>query len=185
MANLNFDVQRFVEYTRDVTDTAIRGRRRISGNYGRLWINGVMIFEISAFSATTTFEREDVWIGNSRDTKVTGMTGEGEFTIRQVFTRGFDELLRNQQKGYDERFIFVGKLSDPDTSGGGVETVRIENVWVNEIEIMKFEKAAIIEKTIPFGFTPEDVYFDSSIAAPSVPGVVTTVNHFGYDDPSL
>lgn len=184
MRNLGFDIQRFVDYTRRETDKTLRGRRRLSGNYGRVYINNALIFEVSAFSTKVTFEREDIWIGNSKDSKVTGLTGEGELTIKQVFSRGFDVYMKNQLKGWDERFQFIGYLADPDTLNGEYEFVKFDNVWINEIEVIKFEKASVIEKTIPFGFTPEDVEFSKSIGAPDETSDTTigTVEHVTLDN---
>ena len=159
-----FDIQQFA---RDYQDTAFRGRRRISGNWGRLYINGVMIFEISAFEAKITAERDDVWIGQSADSKITGLKGEGSFTIRQVFTRGVNRLMENYQNGYDERFVFIAELKDPDVYQHQVERVRLENVWVNELPIINFEKAAVVDKEFSFGWTPEDTFFQDAIEIPA------------------
>lgn len=158
-----FKIQRFA---RDAIDMRFRGRNRLSGNWGRLYIGGVMIFEISSFECTVTADRDDVIIGQSKDSKIVSLTGEGNFVIKQVFSRGFDKLFQNWKEGYDERFIFVGIIRDPDTYLKQQEQIRIENVWVNNLEIMKFAKGEVIEKTIEFGFTPEDLHFTNAINIP-------------------
>ena len=160
---MDFDIQRFA---RDYQDLRFRGRNRLSGNWGRLYINGVMIFEISQFECKVTADRDDVIIGQSKDSKIVSLTGEGSFVIKQVFTRGFDKLFENWKEGYDERFVFVGLIRDPDTYNHQQERIRIENVWVNSLEIMKFSKGEVVEKTIEFGFTPEDLHFEDSIEIP-------------------
>lgn len=169
---MEFNIQRFA---RDYQDTLYRGRRRLSGNWGRLYIGGVMIFEISAFEANVTAERDDVIIGQSADSKITQLKGEGSFTIKQVFSRGFDKLFENWKNGYDERFVFVGEIKDPDTVDHQRERIRIENVWVNELPLQKWAKGEVIEKEISWGFSPEDVYFESAIQLPSQ-SVVHEVN---------
>lgn len=158
---MGFDIQRFA---RDWQDITYRGRRRLAGNWGRLFINNVLIFEISAFECKVTADRDDVIIGQSKDSKITSLTGEGSFTIKQVFNRGFRELLENWKAGYDERFVFVAKINDPDTVGHGEEAIKIENVWINDLEIMKFEKGSVVEKEVPFGFTPEDITYTNVIS---------------------
>ena len=157
---MSFDIQKFA---RDATDTLYRGRRRLSGNWGRLYINNVLIFEISAFECTVTADRDDVIIGQSKDSKITSLTGEGSFTIKQVFTRGFNKLLKNWQDGYDERFVFVATINDPDTVQHQEERIKIENVWVNDLDIMHFSKGEVIDKEISFGFTPEDLTYVKAI----------------------
>ena len=156
-----FEIQRFA--ARDYQDVLYRGRRRLSGNFGRLWINGVMIFEISAFDAKITAERDDVWLGQSADSKITGLKGEGSFTIRKVFSRGFNRLMENWKSGWDERFVFVGELRDPDTVGRQRERVRLENVAIAEIPVLQFEKASVIDSEVSFTWTPEDTYYESAI----------------------
>ena len=176
-----FDIQRFVEhYTRENEEMTYRGRRRIAGNYGRVYVQSDtdgettndastegttfdLIFEIKAFEAKITAEREDVWIGISKDSKVVGYSGEGEITIVQVFDRGYKKWVEEAQKGHDIRFTLIGDLSDPDQLGHSSDRIKIANVWINELEIMKFEKGGIVEKTIPFGFTPQDVYYSSAM----------------------
>ena len=176
-----FDIQRFVEhYTRENEEMTYRGRRRIAGNYGRVYVQSDtdgettndastegttfdLIFEIKAFEAKITAEREDVWIGISKDSKVVGYSGEGEITIVQVFDRGYKTWVESAQKGHDIRFTLIGDLSDPDQLGHSSDRIKIANVWINELEIMKFEKGGIVEKTIPFGFTPQDVYYSSAM----------------------
>ncbi|MBQ7705883.1 MAG: phage tail tube protein [Selenomonadaceae bacterium] len=159
-----FDIQKFA---RDYQDVTYRGRRRLSGNFGRLYISGVMIFEISAFEAKITANRDTVIIGQSEDSKITSLAGEGSFTIKQVFSRGFDKLLENWKNGYDERFVFVGVMRDPDTVQHQEERVRLENVAINEIMVQKWAKGEVVEKEIPFTWTPEDTYYENIIDLPN------------------
>lgn len=161
---MKFDIQR---HARDWQDTYFRGRRRLAGNAGKLFIGGVLIFELSSFEAKVTAERDEVIIGQDADSKITKLTGEGSFVIKQVFSRGFNKLLENWQQGYDERFILVGVIRDPDAVGHQEERVRFENVAINSLEIMKFEKGSVIEKTIDFQFTPSDVVYEQFIDLPN------------------
>ena len=69
---------------RDAEDVIYRGRRRWNGNHGKVWWDGLLLFEISKFEAKVTAQREDVIIGNSVDSKITGLKGEGSFAIKSV-----------------------------------------------------------------------------------------------------
>ena len=146
-------------YKREATDITYRGRRRWSGNYGRVWIDGDMIFEISAFEIKVVADREDVIIGNSKDSKVVSLTGEGTLTIKKVFNRGFKIMLNNWKKGRDPRMTLVGSLRDPDMNNFGEERIEVTNLWFNELDIMHFTKGEVVETEIPFGFTPEDLKY--------------------------
>lgn len=146
-------------YVRDQEDIDYRGNRRWSGNYGRVWIDGSMIFEISAFEIKVVADREDVIIGNSKDSKVVSLTGEGTLTIKKVFNRGFKIMLNNWKKGRDLRLTLVGVLRDPDMNGSGEERIEVTNLWFNELDVMHFTKGEVVETEIPFGFTPEDLSY--------------------------
>ena len=142
-----FDIQKFA---RDAQDVTYRGRRRLSGNWGRVYVNNVLIFELSAFECKITADRDDVIIGQSKDSKITSLTGEGSITIKQVFTRNIDELVNNWKNGYDERFVIVAYVKDPDAVQKQEERIKIENVWINELDIMSFTKGEVIEKEFSF-----------------------------------
>ena len=153
--NMKFDIQRF----RDAEDVTYRGRRRWSGNHGMVWLNSSKVFEHKSFEAKVVFNREDIPIGNSVDSKVTGLSGEGEIVITNVFNRGFSEYLENQKAGKDPRFTIVARHSDPDMIDAGKERIKIANVTFDELTLMQFEKGTVRETTIPFKFTPEDASY--------------------------
>jgi hypothetical protein len=157
---MKMDIQRFA---RDPHDTLYRGRRRIAGNWGRVYVNNALLFEIAAFESKITADRDDVIIGQSKDSKIVSLTGEGSFTLKKVFSRGLDKLLNNWKQGHDERFCLIGILEDPDTVGRQKERVRLENVWINDFSPMSFSKGEVSEQEITFGFTPEDFDFESVI----------------------
>ena len=130
--------------------------QRVTYHY---WIDGEKIFEHKSFEAKVVINDEDVHIGNSVDRKVTGLAGEGEIVIVNVFNRGFSKYLEDQKAGHDTRFTITAKHEDPDMLNAGKERIVIDNVWFDEIVLMQFEKGAVRETTIPFGFTPEDAQY--------------------------
>ena len=150
-----FDIQRF----REETDVTYRGNRRWNGNFGRVWVNGDLLFEINSFECKVTADREDVIIGQSKDSKIVSLTGEGTITIKKVFNRGFSTYMENLKAGHDVRFTIVAALSDPDMINAQKERISIENVWFSELDIMHFTKGEVVETEIPFGFTPEDLTY--------------------------
>ena len=151
-------------YTRETTDVTYRGLRRWSGNFGRVWVYNSLLFEIVSFEAKVTPDREDVIIGQSKDSKIVSLTGEGTITIKKVFNRGFREYMENLKSGYDVRVKIVASLKDPDMLNSGEERIEIENVWFNEVDIMHFAKGEVVETEIPFGFTPEDLKYVSVVS---------------------
>lgn len=148
---------------RDSEDVTYRGRRRWNGNHGRVWWDGLLLFEISKFNAKVTSDREDVIIGNSKDSKITSLTGEGSFTIKSVINRNINQYLEEWKAGHDPRATLVGLLEDPDMVDGQKERSSIDNVWFKELSLMDFEKGKVVEKEFPFGFTPEDASFIETV----------------------
>ena len=142
--NLKFYLQRF----RDAEDVLYM-----------VWLNNSKVFEHKSFEAKVIFNREDVIIGKSVDSKVTSMSGEGEIVIINVFNRGFSEYLEAQKAGHDPRFTIVAKHEDPDMLDAGKERIKITNVTFDELTLMQFEKGTVRETTIPFKFTPEDASY--------------------------
>ena len=131
---------------RDAEDVIYRGRRRWNGNHGRVWWDGELLFEISKFECKVTAQREDVIIGNSVDSKVVGLKGEGSITIKSVINRNINAYLEEWKNGHDPRATIVGLLEDPDAVEGQVERCSIDNVWFNELTLMSFEKGNVVTK---------------------------------------
>lgn len=148
---------------RDSEDVTYRGRRRWNGNHGRVWWDGLLLFEISKFNAKVTADREDVIIGNSKDSKITSLTGEGSFAVKSVINRNINQYLEEWKAGHDPRATLVGLLEDPDMVEGQKERCSIDNVWFKELSLMDFEKGKVVEKEFPFGFTPEDASFIETV----------------------
>ena len=158
---LKFDLQRFARAKEDVK---YRGRRRWNGSHGKVWWDGLLLFEISKFEAKVTADREDVLISNSKDSKIVSLTGEGSFTIKSVINRNINQYLEEWKNGHDPRANLVGLIDDPDAVDGQKERCSIDNVWFNELVLMTFEKGQVVEKEFPFGFTPEDASFIETVA---------------------
>ena len=140
----------------------IRGNRTISGAYGELWLDNEKVLELKSVEVKITAERKDVQLGISVDSKITGLKGEGTIKVFKVYTRG-KKILENWVKGKDVRSRIVTSIKDPDSLRGQEERVSIDNVWLNSIELSKFERGEIVEEEIPFGFTPSDVRYENAI----------------------
>lgn len=148
---------------RATQDVAYRGRRRWNGSHGKVWWDGELLFEISKFECKVTANREDVLIGNSVDSKIVSLQGEGSFTVKSVINRNINAYLEEWKAGHDPRATLVGLIDDPDAVDGGKERCSIDNVWFNELMLMSFEKGQVVEKEFPFGFTPEDARFIETV----------------------
>ncbi|KMO87228.1 terminase [Megasphaera cerevisiae DSM 20462] len=150
--------------TRAAEDVTYRGRRRWNGSHGKVWWDNELLFEIEKFECKVTANREDVIIGNSVDSKIVSLKGEGTITIKSVINRNISAYLEAWKSGQDPRATFVGLIEDPDAVDKQKERCSIDNVWFNELAIMNFEKGKVVEKEFPFGFTPEDASFMETIS---------------------
>lgn len=155
-----FDLQTFARASEDVK---YRGRRRWNGSHGKVWFDGELVFEIESFECTVEAQREDVIIGNSVDSKITSLKGEGTAKIKNVINRNFRKLHEAWSAGKDPRSVITGLLDDPDAVDGQKERISIDNVWFNKLTPLHFEKGKVVETDIPFGFTPEDLQYIESI----------------------
>ena len=83
----------------------VGGNRIINGTFGTVWLDGEEIFEVESFEAAITFNREDVTMAGNLDTdsKVTGQSGEGSFTVKKVFSRGLAKFIQMTKDGKDVR----------------------------------------------------------------------------------
>lgn len=160
MNEFKFDLQRFA---RDAEDVTFRGNRRWAGNWGRVWIDNDLVFELNSCEVNVIADRDDIIIGASKDTKIVSLTGEGTLTIKKVFNRGFSNMLEKWKNGNDVRVSLVAALKDPDMLHEGEERIEIHNVWFNQLELMKFTKGEVVETEIPFGFTPQDASFTNTV----------------------
>ena len=148
---------------RAAEDVKYRGRRRWNGSQGKVWWDGELLFEIESFECKVTADREDVLIGNSKDSKIVSLTGSGTLTIKSVINRNVSAYLEEWKNGHDPRATLVGLIDDPDAVDGQKERVSLDNVWFTELDLLHFKKGEVIEKEFPFGFTPEDAKFIEAV----------------------
>lgn len=73
----------------------IRGNKTLSGTWGELWINGEKIFEFSKIEMKVTANREDVQLGIDVDSKITGLKGEGSYTVKALMVNPYIKRLDN------------------------------------------------------------------------------------------
>lgn len=142
----------------------LQGRNVLNGKNAKLYWDGELVLEVETFESKVVANREEVpMIGNMDiDSKLISLTGEGNLTVKKVFSRGMKKLLDAWKKGRDPRSTLSGLLDDPDAIGGQKERVTISNVWFNELTLMQFE-AGQLKRNYPFGFTVSSVDIQEEI----------------------
>ena len=144
------------------TQEILRGNQTMSGAFGTIWVDNEKVMEVNKFESKVIANRVDVQIGLSVDSKIVSLKGEGSFEVTKVYSRA-KKIFESWKKGEDKRARIVSKISDPDSPGKQEERVSFDNVWFNELALASFTKGEVVGDTFPFGFTPEDVDFESEV----------------------
>lgn len=134
----------------------ISANRMLSGSFADIWVDGNRVAEAQYIKVTVKAQRSDVQIGIDIDSKLTGLKGEGELKLRQVYTRFYDVVDR-AKKGEDVRLTIMTALKDPDCVGGLEERYRIGGIALNEIPLINYETGKINEQVIKFRFIPSSL----------------------------
>lgn len=131
----------------------ITANRILSGSFAEIWIDGSRVAEAQAIRLTVKAQRSEIQIGMDIDSKITGLKGEGEIRLKQVFTR-FYEVVERAKRGLDVRLTIMTALKDPDSVGGLEERYRVSGIALDEIPLINYETGKINEQTIKFRFCP-------------------------------
>lgn len=134
----------------------VQGNQTLTGSWAEVWVNGDKIWELSKIEAKVIANREDVQLGYDVDSKMTGLKGELSMTIKKVYSR-YLETFEAWKRGEDIRCQVITKLADPDAIGKQQERYSIDNVWLNELPLVNYEKGGAIEDEVSGGFTPSDM----------------------------
>ena len=78
----------------------LQANRTLSGSFAEVWVDGARIAELSELTLTVKVQREKVQFGMDVDSKITGYSGQGTMTLKQVYTRFF-EVLEQAKQGID------------------------------------------------------------------------------------
>lgn len=127
--------------------------RIVNGTYGHVWVDGELWAEVDSFEAKVTVKYEDVNFACEGATfkKALGWSGEGNMTIKKMYSRVQDKMALKVKQGMFPRFELVGKLADPDAYGS--ERVALHDVTINDFMLMKFEQKTVGSVEIPFAFS--------------------------------
>lgn len=133
-----------------------KANKVMNGTYGKIWVNGELWAEISAFESSINFEYEDVNFCDDLGThkKMMGWEGEGSLTIKKVNSRSARLIGEQAKTGIVPEVTIIGKLSDPDAHGA--ERISISNVTFNEFSLMTFEMKNLAEEEMSFNFGDYD-----------------------------
>jgi len=142
----------------------LQANRTLSGSFAEIWVDGARIAELDQLTLTVKMQREKVQFGMDIDSKITGYSGEGTMTLKQVYTRFF-EVLEQAKAGLDKRCTITTALKDPDAAEAQEERYSISNVAFTELPFIGYEMGKVNQQKLPFSFRPSDLVCLDSIQA--------------------
>ena len=134
----------------------LQANRTLSGSFAQVWVDGAPIAELSELTLTVKVQRERVQMGMDVDSKITGYSGSGTMTVKQVYTRFF-EVLEQAKNGIDKRWTITTALKDPDAVGGMEERYSVSNVAFTELPFIGYKMGQVNQQRLPFTFRPSDL----------------------------
>lgn len=134
----------------------LQANRTLSGSFAEVWVDGARIAELSELTLNVKVQRKAVQLGMDVDSKITGYSGEGTMTLKQVYTR-FYEVLEQAKRGIDKRCTITTALKDPDAAEGGEERYSVSNVAFTELPFIGYKMGEVNQQKLPFTFRPSDL----------------------------
>lgn len=134
----------------------LQANRTLSGSFAEVWVDGARIAELSELILTVKVQREKVQIGMDVDSKITGYSGNGTMTLKQVYSRFF-EVLEQAKNGIDKRCTITTALKDPDSVEGQEERYSVSNVAFTELPFINYKMGEVNQQKLPFTFRPSDL----------------------------
>ena len=134
----------------------LQANRTLSGSFAEVWVDGARIAELSELSLSVKVLREKVQFGMDVDSKITGYSGQGTMTLKQVYTR-FYEVLEQAKNGIDKRCTITTALKDPDAVDGCEERYSVNNVAFTELPFIGYKMGEVNQQKLPFTFRPSDL----------------------------
>jgi hypothetical protein len=139
-----------------MTPPKIEEKKILNGSYGRLYVDGSMIGEVSAVKLVAKITDEEVQQVGSMEPgrKIMKLQGVGSFKFKKVFTR-FQEVFAGLKLGKDVGFTMMAKIDDPDAYGvEGFAAVGCK--FKDDFPLLDFEVGKLGELEYNFTFRVSD-----------------------------
>ncbi len=138
------------------------GNERLAGTHAEVWFDGHKALDLVSIKATVKANREKVPIGIDEDSKMTSLAGEYSAKITRVYTH-FAEYVEKFKNRQDPRLQIVTALKDPDALGGQEERYAINDAWIDDLDVINYEKGKLVDQELKGGFPPSRMVLLDSI----------------------
>jgi len=137
----------------------MQGKNVINGTFGEVWLDDEKLAEQKGLQAQISFNKEDVNIAGELAVhkKVISWEGTGTLRLHKVNSGVARKVNQMIKEGKEVTFTVISKLSDPDAAGA--ERIVIRNVLFDDLTMIDFEPATVLELEMPFTFDDYD-YID-------------------------
>lgn len=131
----------------------VDGRRQVNGTWGKVFLEGEEVFEVTSFSAKVEHNKEEVQIAGQMmtDSKILSMKGTGSLTIKKMTSRMLRLIGKKIETGQEPRFTFISEIDDPDAIGA--ERVIITGVSFDDMTLAEWTVREVGSNEYPFTFT--------------------------------
>lgn len=137
----------------------MKANKVISGNFGKIWINGELYANVKSFEAKNSLKYEPVDIAGEMGTsqKYMGFEGAGTMVLHKIDSNVAKLLAKGVKTGVMPDIEMVGALNDP--AAHGAERVKFIDVTFDEFTLLKFANKELQEEEVPFKYADFD-YID-------------------------
>lgn len=137
--------------------------RVMNGTFTRVWVDGVLVAGLSAYSAKLSKQKQDINLCGQMavDSKTTNVKGTGSLEFHKIYTM-FAEDIGKIMQGIDVRHTIVGELKDPDAYGA--ERLAFYNCSFDDHTLMDAAAGQAGKVSMPFTFTQTE-YLDKVLQA--------------------
>lgn len=124
----------------------------MSGTFGKVWLDGIQVFEAKACEAKVEIQQEPVkQTGRLVDgQKMTGYSGSGTLRLNKVFSRAQILLTDLLKQGINPEFTVMSEVKDP--AALGAERIILTGVQLSTLPVIGWELGALLEEELPFTF---------------------------------
>lgn len=136
-----------------------RSQNAISAKEGRVFLNGVLMFQVKNVEATLEKEKAELKVMGRRGTgrKTIGFSGTGTLTIYKV-TSQFAVMAQDYVKKGIDPYFTLETVTDDKSSGRGVERIALRDVNFDSYQVLNLDAdGEALEEEMPFSFEDLDV----------------------------
>ena len=127
------------------------------GTWGKVWVDGELLSEATAFRAEVTMSYEDVTRVQNMMTghKLTSMAGEGEITLHKVDSFILNKVSAKAKRGILPDITIESSWDDPNSNGE--QRIAVKHVKFEKMTLIDWEAGNIGEESYSFTFSDYDI----------------------------